>query len=292
VFTAVLADVLALAPLYGTVALGFVIIYRFTGVLNLAQGALFAVGAYVFYVASEVIGIPFVAALLLVTILGFVFGLALYATLFRPLSGRSVLAIILVTIAFGAVVQGALILLFTARPYSLKALKYLEANLLTLPGGHHVPSASVIMLVVYFVLLIGLGSLFTYLTAGMRGRAAGENPVLASYRGIRVHWVFAMAWAIAACTAFLSGSIYILNHQLSPNIAEVALHGFAAAMVGGLDSISGTLLGAVIVAAGVSIAFQYVNPLLSDVMPYVIMFIVLYVRPWGMWGSPEMIDRV
>jgi branched-chain amino acid transport system permease protein len=224
--------------------------------------------------------------------LGFAFGLALYTTMFKPLSGRSVLAVILVTIALGTVVQGGLILLFTARPYSIKTLKHLEASLWSLPGGHHVSAASMLMLVVYFVLLVGLGALFTYLSAGMRGRAAGENPVLASYRGIRVHWVFGIAWAIAAFTAFLSGSIYILNHQLSPNVAEIALHGFAAAMVGGLDSIAGTLLGAILVAAGVSIAFQYVNPLLSDVMPYVIMFVVLYVRPWGIWGSPEMIDRV
>jgi branched-chain amino acid transport system permease protein len=291
-FTAVFADILALAPLYGTVALGFVIIYRFTGVLNFAQGAIFSVGAYIFYVLVEQVAIPFVPALFLVIVCGFGFGLGLYATVFKPLSGRSVLAVILVTIALATVVQGALILLFTAKPYSIRALKYLEVTVQTMPGGHPVSAATALMFVVYFVLLIGLGLLFTYLRIGMRGRAAGENPILASYRGIRVHWVFGVSWALAALTAFMSGSIYILNHQFSPSAGEVALHGFAAAMVGGLDSIGGTLLGAIIVAAGVSVAFQYVNPLLSEVMPYVIMFIILYVRPWGIWGSPEMIDRV
>lgn len=289
---AVLSDILVLSPLYGMVALGFVIIYRFTGVLNFAQGALFAIGAYLFYLAVEQARMPFVLALLLVGGIGFAFGLGLYVTVFRPLSGRSVLAVILVTIALSTVVQGALILCFTARPYSLSRMTFLEGSLLTLPGDHLFPRAALLMMLVYGLFLIGLGTLFRYLAAGVKGRAAGENPILASYRGIRVHWVFGAAWAISTLAAFLAGSVYIVNHQLSPSVAEVALPGFAAAMVGGLDSITGTLLGAIMVAAGVSIAFQFVNPLLSDVMPYVIMFLVLYLRPWGIWGSPEMIDRV
>jgi branched-chain amino acid transport system permease protein len=289
---AVFSDILVLAPLYGMVALGFVIVYRFTGVLNFAQGALFAIGAYLAFVACEQFKIPLIPTLLLITVLGFLFGLALYVIVFRPLSGRSVLAVVLVTIALGTIAQGALILLFTARPYNVNSLKFLEASLFTLPGGHQFSGAGLMMLAIYLIFLAGLGPCFQYLKIGIKGRAAGENPLLASYRGIRIHWVFGVAWAIATLSAFLAGAVYVGNHQLSPTITEVALYGFAAAMVGGLDSISGTLPGAVVVAAGVSIAFQFVNPLLSDVMPYIMMFIVLYVRPWGLWGSPEMIDRV
>lgn len=288
----VLFDVLALAPLYGIVALGFVIIYRFTGVLNFAQGSLFVVGAYLFYVAVELWRLPFVVGLLITAAGGVLVGIIVYELAIRPLSGRSVLAIILVTIAFGSVVQGMLLLFFSARPYSLPSVQSF-ANIPVLNfGGHQLPLASALMTTAYLVSLAGLGFVFRYLAIGIRGRAAGENPMLASYRGIRVHWVFGAAWTIASALAFVAGAIHVLNHQLSPAIVEVALHGFAAAMVGGLDSIWGTFVGAILVALGVSIAFQFVNPLLSDVMPFAIMLAVLYVRPWGLWGSAELIDRV
>ncbi|MGN6462885.1 MAG: branched-chain amino acid ABC transporter permease [Pseudolabrys sp.] len=288
----VLSDVLVLTPLYGMVALGFVIIYRFTGVLNFAQGSLFAIGAYLFYLAVEKWHLSLPVAMGSVIIGGFAFGLLLYSFIIRPLSGRSVLAIILVTIALGSVVQGVLFLGFTARPYNLPSVQAFADRAVISIGGHQQSAASVLMMIVYGIILACLGLTFRYLSIGMKGRAAGENPVLASYRGIRVHWVFGVAWAIATVTAFLAGAIHVLNHQLSPAIVEVALHGFAAAMVGGLDSIWGTLVGALLVAFGVSVAFQFVNPLLSDVMPYAIMLVVLYVRPWGVWGSPEVIDRV
>lgn len=288
----VLFDVLVLAPLYGMVALGFVIVYRFTGVLNFAQGGFFAVGAYLLYVVLERWQLPFWLTMGIVIAGGVLFGLVIYALAIRPLSGRSVLAIVLVTIAFGSVVQGTLFLLFTARPYTLASIQPFADLSVASIGGHQLTVASVLMMAAYATSLLALGFTFRFLSIGIKGRAAGENPILASYRGVRVHWVFGIAWAVATATAFLAGAIHVLNHQLSPAIVEVALHGFAAAMVGGLDSLWGTVFGAVLVALGVSIAFQFVNPLLSDVMPYVIMLAVLYVRPWGLWGSAELIDRV
>lgn len=287
----VVVDVLSLAPLYGLVALGFVIVYRFTGVLNFAQGALFAVGAYVFYAATEHLGLPLIPALVFASVIGFLVGLLLYQTLFRPLGGRSVLAVILVTVALGSVAQGLMILIFTGRPINLATFHYLVEEI-PMPLGGGLSGAAILLLGTYLVFLCGLGGMLHYLRAGIRGRAAGENPTLASYRGVAITWVFGLAWGASTFLAFLAGSIYIVNHQLTPTIAEVALHGFAAAMVGGLDSIAGTLIGSLIVALGVSIAFQYVGPVLSDVMPYLIMFIVLFIRPWGVWGSSEMIDRV
>lgn len=288
----VVFDVLVLAPLYGMVALGFVIIYRFTGVLNFAQGALFAVGAYLLYVCLELWHLPFAICMAVVGAGGAFVGVAIYLVAIKPLSGRSILAIILVTIALGSIVQGILILFFSARPYSLLSIRDLADAPVFNVAGHQLPVASALMTAIYLILLLILTFAFRFLSIGIKGRAAGENPALASYRGIRVYWVFGLAWAIATSCAFLAGAIHVMNHQLSPAIVEVALHGFAAAMVGGLDSIWGTLLGAVLVALGVSIAFQFVNPLLSDVVPFAIMLAILYVRPWGVWGSAELIDRV
>lgn len=287
----VVLDVLSLAPLYGLVALGYVIVYRFTGVLNFAQGALFAVGAYVFYVAAERLGLPLIPTLIIASAIGFLIGLLLYQTLFRPPGGRSILAVILVTVALGSVAQGLMILVFTGRPLNLVAFQNLTEEI-PMPFGGGLSGAAILLLGIYLILLSGLGWMLHYFRIGIRGRSAGENPTLASYRGVAITWVFGLAWGASTLLAFLAGSIYIINHQLTPTIADVALHGFAAAMVGGLDSIAGTLVGSLIVALGVSIAFQYVSPVLSNVMPYLIMFVVLFLRPWGVWGSSEMIDRV
>jgi len=288
----VISDVLGVAPLYGVVAIGFVLVYRFTGVLNFAHGSLVALGAYCAYVAWTHFGISSVPVLVAVSmVVGAGIGGLLYAILIRYLIGRPTIAIVLVTIAVGIVLNGLMQMVFTSAPLTVPNTEF-AAQLTSLPGGITMSYASAVLLAIYVCLVTDLPVVLRYSRLGIQSRAAGEDPKLASYRGINVHVVFASAWAAATLAAFSAGTLYSMTHPVSISIGILAFKGFPAAMVGGMDSIRGTLVGAVIVATGEALAFQFVNSLLSDVVPFAIMIIVLFVRPWGLFGTRELIDRV
>ena len=99
-------------------------------------------------------------------------------------------------------------------------------------------------------------------------RAAGQNPLLAEQRGIRLHGVYAFAWGLSTFTASLAGMLLSLDSGVESTMATIGLKAFPAALVGGLDSLLGAAIGALIVAAAEIAAIQYVNPLLSDVVPF------------------------
>lgn len=288
---AVLSDVLTLAPLYGVVAIGFVIVYRFTGVLNFAHGGVVAIGAYLMYFVTERLGFPLGVSFAITLIGGAALGVIMYAVLFRPLSGRSLFAVVLVTIALGIVIEGAITLIFGGLPRTLTQVEFTR-DLHRLGAGVDVNTGSLFMLGLYVAVLAMLGIGLRYSRVGVRGRAAGENAQLASFRGVNVHLIFAIAWAVAMASGVAAGGLHVTTHNVTPGVAGVAFKAFPAALVGGMDSTWGTVFGAVLVAVGESLAFQLGSPLLSDAMPYAIMLVVLFVRPWGLFGTRELIDRV
>ena len=128
------------------------------------------------------------------------------------------------------------------------------------------------------------GALFLFLRFGrwgMRMRAAGQNPLLAAQRGINLHGVYALAWSLSTLTGALAGMLMALDSGLTTSMPVIALKAFPAALVGGLDSLVGALLGALIVAAAEVLLIYYVDPLLSDVVPFLVLIAMLIVRPMG-----------
>jgi branched-chain amino acid transport system permease protein len=122
--------------------------------------------------------------------------------------------------------------------------------------------------------------------------AAAEHPLLLAQRGIDVHALLAITWAIAVSSAALAGILYSLGNHLEGGIAVIGLKAFPAALVGGLGSLSGVLPGALLVALAEVAAIQFVSPQLSNVAPFLVLLGALLVRPWGLFGVPEQIDRV
>jgi branched-chain amino acid transport system permease protein len=138
-------------------------------------------------------------------------------------------------------------------------------------------------------------SLFAFLRYtrwGIRMRAAGQNPLLAAQRGIRLHGVYALAWGLSTFTGGLAGMLIALDSGLEQTMVVIGLKAFPAALVGGLDSLVGAILGALIVAAAEILLIHYVNPLLADVVPFLVLIAMLLVRPWGLFGTREELDRV
>ena len=122
-------------------------------------------------------------------------------------------------------------------------------------------------------------------------RAVGENPLLAAQRGIKLHATYALAWAMATFTGGCAGILLALDSGLDTSMAIISLKAFPAALVGGLDSLRGAVVGSLVVATAEILAIQYVDPLVSEVMPFLVLIIMLMVRPWGLFGTKEEIER-
>jgi branched-chain amino acid transport system permease protein len=286
------ANVVVLAAIYALVSVGYVLVYSVSRVLNLAHGELMMVGAYLLVATAGLFSGDPLLALALAAICGLVMGIVVYAVLMRWMTGEAILAAVLITIALGVLLRGLTILIWsTQQLYPAAAFGWHNPPVAIAPGVR-ISAASVAIVVVAIAVYAALFVFLQFTRWGVRMRAAGQNPLLAEQRGIRLHGVYAFAWGLSTFTASLAGMLLALDAGVESTMATIGLKAFPAALVGGLDSLLGAAIGAVIVAAAEIAAIQYVNPLLSDVVPFVVLLIVLAIRPWGLFGSREQLDRV
>jgi branched-chain amino acid transport system permease protein len=285
-------NIVVLASIYALIACGYVLIYRVSRVLNLAHGELMMLGAYaVLATASLFSGHP-VMALGAAVVLSLVVGVLVYVFLMRKMTGEMVLAAILTTVALGILIRGIVVLVWSAQQqYPAQALGISNPSL-TLPGGGHISLWSAALVGTTVAVYAALFFFLRFGRWGMRMRAAGQNPLLAAQRGINLHGVYALAWSLSTLTGALAGILLALDSGLTATMPVIGLKAFPAALVGGLDSLVGALAGALIVAAAEVLLIYYVDPLLSDVVPFLVLLAMLVFRPWGLFGTREELDRV
>ena len=286
------ANVVVLAAIYALVSTGYVLIYRVSRVLNLAHGELMMVGAYFLVATAGLLPGDPLLALALAAVCGLVMGMVVYVVLMRWMTGEAVLAAVLITIALGILLRGLVILIWTTQQFYPGATFGWRNPPVAIVPGVQISAASLAIVAVTILVYVGLFLLLQFTRWGVRMRAAGQNPLLAEQRGIRLHGVYAFAWGLSTFTASVAGMLMALDSGVESTMAIIGLKAFPAALVGGLDSLLGAVLGALIVAAAEIAAIQYVNPLLSDVVPFIVLLIVLAIRPWGLFGSREQLDRV
>ena len=285
-------NIAVLAAIYALISCGYVLIYRVSRVLSLAHGELMMLGAYgLAATASLFSGSPLVA-IAASLVLALVAGVAVYAALMRHMTGESVLAAVLATIALGILLRGAMVLVFgTQTQYPLQSLGWVNASV-ALGGSARISAAGLALIAVTGTVY---GGLFLFLRAtrwGIRMRAAGQNPLLAAQRGIRLHAIYALAWGLATLTGGIAGMLIACDAGIESTLVTIGLKAFPAALVGGLDSLAGALVGSLIVAAAEVLLIHFVDPLLSDVVPFFVLLAMLAVRPWGLFGTREELDRV
>jgi len=285
-------NIVVLASLYALIACGYVLIYRVSRVLNLAHGELMMLGAYLlFTVASSVSPSPAIAVAAAL-LLSLAVGVLVYLALMRWMTGNSVLAAVLLTLALGIALRGLMILIWTGQPRNPAVVLHIVNPTIEIVPHGRVSLLSLLLVLTNAAVYGGLFALLRFSRWGVRMRAAGQNPLLAAQRGINLHGVYAMAWGVSTLTAAMAGILMSLDTGLESTMLTVGLKAFPAALVGGLDSLFGTLIGALIVAAAEVFLIQDVDPLLSDVVPFIVLLAMLIVRPWGLFGTREELDRV
>ncbi len=285
-------NVIVLGSIYALIACGYVLIYRVSRVLNLAHGELMMLGAYLVLVTASLFSGHPAMALAAAILLSLLAGALVYVFLMRRMTGEMVLAAILTTVALGILIRGLVVLVWSAQlQYPAQALGLPNPSLV-LFGGARISLWSAVLVMTTIAVY---GALFFFLRFGrwgMRMRAAGQNPLLAAQRGINLHGVYALAWSLSTLTGALAGILMALDAGLTTSMPIIGLKAFPAALVGGLDSLAGALVGGLIVAAAEVLLIYYVDPLLSDVVPFLVLIAMLIVRPWGLFGTREELDRV
>lgn len=287
-----LVNILVLAAIYALIACGYVLIYRVSRVLNLAHGELMMLGAYLLLATASLFSGHPLAALAAAVVLSLAVGVLVYLFLMRKMTGEMVLAAVLTTVALGILLRGAIALVWsTQQQYPAQALGLANPPL-TLLGGARISTWSAVLVLTTIAVYAALFAFLRLGRWGMRMRAAGQNPLLAAQRGINLHGVYALAWGLSTLTGSLAGMLMALDSGLVSTMPIIGLKAFPAALVGGLDSLAGAVIGSLIVAGAEVLLIHYVDPLLSDVVPFLVLIAMLIVRPWGLLGTREELDRV
>ncbi|MDH4189509.1 MAG: branched-chain amino acid ABC transporter permease [Betaproteobacteria bacterium] len=284
-------NILVLASIYALISCGYVLIYRVSRVLTLAHGELMMLGAYGLYASASLFAGHPLIALAASALVALAVGFAVYGALMWRMTGESVLAAVLATIALGILLRGAMVLAFGTQ--TLHPLDMLGWTNYSIPlGGARISVASLALVLCNAAAYAGLFAFLRATRWGIRMRAAGQNPLLAAQRGIGLHGIYALAWGLATFTGGLAGMLLACDAGLESTLVTIGLKAFPAALVGGLDSLLGALVGALIIAGAEVLLIYYVDPLLSDVVPFIVLLAMLVVRPWGLFGSKEELDRV
>src|SRR4051812_18913187 len=249
-------------------------------------------GAYGLYTTASLFAGSPVLAVGASAVLAVLVGVLVYVLLMRRMTGESVVAAVLVTIALGILVRGLTVLFWsTQEQHPLNILGWSNRSL-AVGESARISSVGLAFVLVTAAVYGGLYLFLRYTHWGIRMRATGQNPLLAAQRGINLHVVYALAWALATFTAGIAGMLIACDSALDQTMVTIGLKAFPAALVGGLDSLLGALAGSLIVAGAEVLLIHYVDPLLSEVVPFAVLVAMLVVRPWGLFGSREELDRV
>jgi branched-chain amino acid transport system permease protein len=273
---------LAVGCIYGLVALGFVLIYKATELVNFAQGDLLMLGAFVCYMFVVWYDISYWPAFALAIAIVGAFGALLDATILRRVIGQPQFAVVMLTIGLGAMFRSFASIVWGSEIYTLPTPFSARSTML---GGVAV-SHEYVSIIVGTVILCGvLYGFFTHTKLGVAMQAASQNQLAAYYMGIPVKLVFSLIWAISAGVAAIAGVLLAPVSLIDVNIGFIGLKAFAAAVLGGFGSIPGALVGGITIGLIELFSGRYLAAGFKDVAAYVVLLLVLAIRPQGMFGA-------
>ena len=282
----------AIGGIYALITLGFVLIYKATDVLNLAQGEMLMVGAYVSYALLAQAGLPFWAAFAATVVFALALGLAIERAALRPLIGEPVISVIMITIGLSIVLRSTVIL-FYGTEYRAYPQVLPEDSVRI--GPISLPLEFVLSFAIAIALVAALAAVFRWTRLGIAMRAVADDQQAALSMGIDVRSVFAVTWAASAVVAAIGGILLAQIQGVGILLATLGLKALPVAILGGLDSLAGAVVGGIVVGVLENLSAGYLDAPLGggvrDVAPFVFLVIVLLVRPYGLFGR-ERIERV
>jgi branched-chain amino acid transport system permease protein len=274
-----------LGSIYGLVALGFAVIYKATQVFNFAQGMLMVCGAYLAVTATAQLALPFALAAVFVIVSAALIGVLVHRLLIRPLAGRPLLPMIMVTIALSIILRAGIEMIYGGSGRTLN---------LPLPEGSFVIGSvriSQIHATAAAVAWACMGlfmAFFRYSTTGLLMRATADSHEAALLSGVRVDRINSSAWAIGTVLAAIGGVFLGQLQLVSVELENIGLLALPAVVIGGLQSIPGAVIGGLLVGVIEQLASGYISPKARDILIYAPLLMILLVRPWGLLGEREL----
>jgi len=289
-FLQLLIQGLSVGFLYALAALGFVMIFKSSSVLNFAHGELLAIGAFIFLALSVKWNLPIPLSFLLTLVGSFAMGFVIERLFLRPLIGEALIEVIMLTVGLAAMFKGLLLVIFGGNLFNYP--DFLPKNLTIQMGNINIPPVYVASFIIGIIFLSIFGFFFKYSSQGIYMRSVADNQPAALSLGVHVRRVFAMSWAIAALVCAISGIILgIMNGINVHDISVMGLKVFPVVILGGLESIGGAIIGGLIIGMLETFTGGYVSTSLKEVIPYIILVFILLVKPYGLFGLVE-IERV
>lgn len=282
--TSYVMPMLTLAALYALISLAWVAVFQATGVFNLATGSFILVGPYFVVGLTTNHRLPLAAAIVVGLLLAALVGAVSYYTVLKPLAGRPILAPIIVTLG-ASIIFDSLIQIFWGGE-SRTIPNPIANDGIALSGGRHIPLTTIIGICLAFAFALTLIAISRFTRFGIRMRAAAENPLRAAQVGINIHRMAALGWAVGAVAAAGAGVLYAVQNSASPELATLGFKGLAPAMLGGFQSPGGALIGAFVVAVLETTGVYIWGGTVREIAPFVVLLVILLVRPQGLFGKP------
>jgi len=282
---------LTIGMVYGLVALGFVLIYKATGILNVAQGEILMFGAFICYCLSVQLNLPFWLAIPLTLVFAFFLGFLIERVFLRPMIGQSLLAVVMMTIGLISIFKGVVLVIWG--PVSLSYPPYLPKEPIHI-GALAIAQVNFWGFIIAIFWLFVCMSFFRYTKIGTAMRAVADDQQAAQSVGVSIKRVFGMSWAISCSTAAMGGIILATMLSVIYTIADVGLASISAVLVGGLESLGGSILGGLIIGVIQSFCEGYLGESISgigEIAPYVILLLILLIKPYGLFGL-KRIERI
>ena len=273
---------------YGLIAMGFALIYKSTGVVNFAQGELVMLTAYVSFSLANALGLSLVPLLVVTIPISMAIGLALERLIIRPMLGEPVFSIVMATVGLAVILRGIVVLIWGSEPLNFPA--GLPTTVVAVAGVPFYP-AQLCLLGALALVTLGAWLFLRFTRLGMAMRAVAANETAALLMGISVDRIHAAAWMLSAAIAAVAGVLFAVNFKLAPDLWFQGLKSFPAVILGGLDSVIGASLAGLIIGVIENLAQGYLGEGLREIAGFVVIIIVLMVRPYGLFGSAD-IERV
>jgi branched-chain amino acid transport system permease protein len=279
---------ITLASIYALLGSGFVILFRATKVLSFAQGSFMLIGGSIFYTFLTAAHLEVYLALICSIGATGVVGWLTYVVVFSRMIGGQPFVISIATLGLATLFEGAGYLIWGAQQLQLPLVFSYEPKVLL--GTFHVNDIDefVVILTAALSILVALGLRYTKI--GMQMKAVADAPRLAAYSGIHVSRISGFAWGIAAALAGAGGVAYAVSNGLDPGIIPgVGLTVFPVIILGGLDSFGGVFVGAILISLLQTMIGIYVGGNWQGPLAYVVLLIVLLIRPQGIFGSRDVV---
>lgn len=283
---------LMVGGIYSLIAVGFVLIYKASGIFNLAQGEMLMFSAYACWALLVQANLPLWLGLLLTLVVAALLGLGIERFALRPMIGQPLLAIVMITIALSIILKGVITGIWRGSQYYLP--DFIPAAPIKI-GGVILSQQHLYCFAAAVLAVIVLSLYFNRTKSGLAMRAVAENHQVAQGSGISVKMVFATTWAIAAIVSAIGGVLLGSINGVNFNLGLLGLKALPVVLLGGLESIFGAIIAGLAMGVLESMAAGYLDPLvgggIQDVFPFIILLLVLLVRPYGLLGL-RTIERV